>query len=165
MLTDKSILMDNVENSRNVNLLKSRFSTLTEPCIKAIIMFGSRARGEAGDRSDVDLLILHEDCGIQDPVLRRGYLYSLIREVIGEDFEDITIIDMELKSFLNPVEITSLLLNIYWDAVILYDKTGKIRDFLGHVRSKIVESGLKRVRDGRAYRWILPKPMEEVKIL
>jgi len=161
----KSILMDNVENNKDVNLLKSRFTALKEPCIKAVIMFGSRARGEARDKSDIDLLILHEDYGIQDSILRRRHLYNLIRETIGEDFEDVTVIDMDLKRFLNPIEITSLLLNIYWDAVVLYDKTGKIRDFLRHVRRKIIESGLKRVRDGMAYRWILPKPMEEVKIL
>ena len=99
----KSILMDNVENNKDVNLLKSRFTALKEPCIKAVIMFGSRARGSRRDKSDVDLLILHEDYEIQDPILRRRHLYNLIRETIGEDFEDVTVIDIDLKRFLNPL--------------------------------------------------------------
>ncbi len=128
-------------------------------------MFGSRARREHGERSDVDLLVLHEGCDIEDSILRRRFLYDLIRKAIGREFEDVTILDMELKRFLNPTEINSLLLNIYWDAVVVYDSIGMLQDFLKSMRDKIVKSGLKRVKDGRAYYWILPRPMEEVKIL
>jgi predicted nucleotidyltransferase len=128
-------------------------------------MFGSRARGESIEKSDLDLLVLYEGCEIQDPILRRRHLYKWLWEAIGGDFEEITVIDMELEHFLKPMEITALLLNVYWDAIVVYDKTGILRDFLKRVREKIVESGLKRVRDGRAYYWVLPKPMEEVKIL
>lgn len=128
-------------------------------------MFGSRARGESEERSDVDLLVLHEGCEIQDPVLRRRHLYNRLREAIGEEFEDITVVDMELEHFLKPIEIIALLLNVYWDAVVVYDNTGILNEFLSHVREKIVKSGLKRVKDGKAYRWVLPKPMMEIKIL
>jgi predicted nucleotidyltransferase len=128
-------------------------------------MFGSRARGESEERSDVDLLVLHEGCEIQDPVLRRRHLHNRLREAIGEEFEDITVVDMELEHFLKPIEIIALLLNVYWDAVVVYDNTGILNEFLSHVREKIVKSGLKRVKDGKAYRWVLPKPMMEIKIL
>jgi predicted nucleotidyltransferase len=154
-----------MEAVKDAELLRSRFAGLVEPCVKAVVMFGSRARGESEERSDVDLLVLHEGCGIQDPVLRRRHLYNCLKEAIGEYVEDITVLDMELERFLKPMEVTALLLNIYWDAVVVYDRTGTLRDFLKHVRRKIVKSGLKRVRDGRAYRWTLPKPMMEIKIL
>ncbi|MEM2897201.1 MAG: nucleotidyltransferase domain-containing protein [Candidatus Bathyarchaeia archaeon] len=49
--------------------------------IKAVVMFGSRARGESGERSDFDLLVFHEGCGIDDPVLRRRHLYCLLKEM------------------------------------------------------------------------------------
>jgi hypothetical protein len=88
-----------------------------------------------------------------------------LREAIGEEFEDITVVDMELEHFLKPIEIIALLLNVYWDAVVVYDNTGILNEFLSHVREKIVKSGLKRVKDGKAYRWVLPKPMMEIKIL
>ncbi len=154
-----------MEACMDIALLRDRLRHVREPCVKAVLLFGSRARGESGDRSDVDLLVLHESCGIEDAIIRRRYLYNLLREALGKEFEDITLIDMGLNVFLKPVEISSLLLNAYWDAVVVYDETGLLEGFLKHVREKIVKSGLKRIRDGKSYYWILPKPLKEVKIL
>ncbi|MEM3407752.1 MAG: nucleotidyltransferase domain-containing protein [Nitrososphaerota archaeon] len=150
---------------QDIELLKDQLKNFNEPCVKAIVMFGSRARGESKDRSDIDLLVLHENCNIEDMVIRRRYFYNILREAIGKEYEDITLIDMELKYFLKPYEINSLLLNIYYDSIAIYDKTGTIESFLKYVKNKIEESGLKRIKDGKAYYWILPKPLKEVKIL
>ena len=154
-----------MESGKDVEFLRDRLKHLKEPYIKTVILFGSRARGESKERSDVDLLVLHEGCEVKDPVARRSHLYNLMREAIGEEFEDITVVDMELELFLKPKEITALLLNVYWDSFVVYDRTENLQGFLGQVREKIVKGGLKRVRDGRAYYWVLPKPMKEVKIL
>ena len=150
---------------KDIELLKNQLENLNEPYVKAILLFGSRARGESNERSDIDLLVLHENCEIKDPVLRRRHLYNLIRKAIGKEFEGITIIDMEFENFIKPIEINALLLNIYWDAIIVYDKTNMLHSFLENVKDKIKKSGLKRIKDGKAYRWILPEPMKEVKIL
>lgn len=72
---------------------------------------------------------------------------------------------MEIGHFFKPREINSLLLNVYWDSVVVYDGDGAVDAFLRRVREKIAKSGLKRVRDGRAYCWVLPEPLKEVKIL
>ena len=154
-----------MEANKDAELLKSRFTGFIDSCVKAVVMFGSRARGESEERSDIDLLVLHEGCEIQDPVLRRRHLYNCLREAVGEYFEDITIVDMKLEHFLKPKEVTALLLNVYWDGVVVYDKTGILHEFLKYVKEKIAKSGLKRIKDGKAYRWILPKPMMEIKIL
>jgi len=154
-----------MEATKDLELLSSRLTSIEGSCVKAVLMFGSRARGESGGGSDVDLLVLHEGCEIKDLVARRGYFYNLLREAVGEEFEDLTVVDMELESFLEPGGVSGFLLNIYWDAVPVYDTTEKIQSFLGNVREKIAKSGLKRVKDGRAYRWVLPKPLEEVRIL
>lgn len=161
----KNQVNENYIQIQDIELLKDQLKNLNEPCVKAILMFGSRARGESNERSDIDFLVLHKNCEIKDPVLRRNYLYNLILKSIGKKFEEVTVIDMELEHFLKPKEINSLLLNIYWDAVIVYDKTGILQDFLKHVKDRITKSGLKRIKDGKAYRWVLPKPMKEVKIL
>jgi hypothetical protein len=97
-------------------------------------------------------------------VLRRRRLYNVLREVVGGK-ADLTVIDMELEHFLNPGEVSPLLLNIYWDAIVLYDITCSVEDFLKKVRKRISASGLKRVRSGKAYSWVLPEPLKEVKIL
>ena len=146
-------------------MLREKFKEVNFPCIKAILLFGSMARGEASKKSDIDLLVLHENYDVEDPVIRRRNLYMVVSDLLGEYPGGITIIDMEFKNFIKPKVITPLLLNIYWDAKVVYDATGKIEGFLRHVRNRIVKSGLKRVRDGKAYYWILPKPMEEVRIL
>lgn len=148
-----------------VESLRESLRDLKEPTIKAVLLFGSRARGESGERSDVDLLVLHEGLEIEDAVMRRRRLYNLLREALGREFEDITVVDMEAEHFFKPGEITSLLLNVYWDSVVVYDGACVVESFLRRVREKIVKSGLKRVRDGKAYYWVLPKPLKEVKIL
>ena len=150
---------------RDVELLRQRLHSLEEFDVKAILLFGSKARGESGEKSDVDLLVLHRGCGIEDAVLRRRHLYNLLREKIGEEFEELTVIDMELERFLRPKEVTPLLLNVYWDAVVVYDSTGVVENFLKDVKDKILKSGLKRVKDGKANYWVLPEPLKEVKIL
>ncbi|MBO3809959.1 MAG: nucleotidyltransferase domain-containing protein [Candidatus Brockarchaeota archaeon] len=147
-----------------VGSLKRVLSSIREPCVKAVLLFGSRARGESVERSDVDLLVLHEGCGIQDAVLRRRRLYNVLREAVGGE-AGLTLIDMELQRFLNPSEVTPLLLNIYQDAIVLHDSTGSVEGFLRRVRERISESGLKRVRSGKAYHWVLPEPLKKVKIL
>lgn len=154
-----------MEADECVRLLRERLSGLREPCVKAVLLFGSRARGEFGKRSDVDLFVLHDGCGVEDAVARRRRLYGLLREAVGVGFEDITVVDMDLESFLKPGQVSSLLLNVYWDSVVVYDRTGAVEGFLGRVRENISRSGLKRVRDGRAYYWVLPKPLKGVRIL
>ncbi|MEM2437610.1 MAG: nucleotidyltransferase domain-containing protein [Thermoproteota archaeon] len=150
--------------NKDLESIMQMLNSITEPCVKAILLFGSRARGENEEKSDIDLLVLHEDCGIHDAVLRRRYLYGLIRRLVGGKFS-ITLVDMELNDFLRPKNIGSLLLNIYCDALVLYDSTGLMEKFLETVRNRISASGLKRVRSGKAYYWILPEPLKEVKIL
>jgi len=149
----------------DAELLRDKLRRIKEPYVKAVLLFGSRARGESGERSDIDLLVLHEGCKIEDAVMRRRHLYTLLRETVGEEFEEITLVDMEIERFVKPIEISSLLLNVYWDAVVLYDEAENVESFLRHIRSKIVKSGLKRIRDGKAYCWVLPEPLKEVKIL
>jgi hypothetical protein len=145
--------------------LRKRLKDLRAPYVKAIIMFGSMARGESKEHSDLDLLVLHEGCEIEDPVARRRALYYILREALGAEFEDITLVEMKLADFVSPSEVTALLLNIYWDAVLVFDKTQTLNTFLDEIRRRIVESGLKRIRDQRAYSWELPEPMKEVKLL
>lgn len=173
-----SLVAAEVEDSRNggqcqkgvyevgyvVKVLCERLGNLP-PYVKAVLLFGSTARGEATDRSDIDLLVLHEGMPVANLVERRRILYRAVVERVGDVFEAVTLIDMGFRDFVNPGVVTPLLLNIYWDAVIIFDRTGLLEEFLVRVRRRIEESGLRRSRDGRAYYWVLPKPMERVRIV
>jgi predicted nucleotidyltransferase len=132
--------------------------------VKDVNLFGSVARGEVGERSDLDILVLYRDLGIGDPVERR-HLYKIIADKLADVFNSITLIDMDLDSFLRPSVITPLLLNIYADGLVVIDKVGNISYFLDYVRRRIAEVGLKKVKNGKAYYWVLPKPLEKVEIL
>jgi len=147
-----------------LGVLRERLADLPH-YVRAVLLFGSVARGEATDRSDSDLLILHEGMPAAGLVERRRILYRAVVERIGDVFEAVTLIDMEFGDFVNPGFVSPLLLNIYWDAVVVFDRTGLLEEFLRRVRRRIEESGLRRVKDDRAYYWILPKPVEKVRIV
>ena len=150
-----------------IEALRRRISKLDDPFVKAILLFGSLARGEAHQRSDIDILVLHEDYPEKDPIYRRRKLYHAVHSLISDMWPAITLIDMDIKNFLKPKHISPLLLNIYWDAVILLDRTRGLEAFLRQVRKRIAKVGLRRVRcpDGRTYHWVFPEPMKEVRII
>jgi predicted nucleotidyltransferase len=147
-----------------INDLRGRLSRLINENYVAVLLFGSWARCEANERSDVDILVLHRGLNKINKLKRSRAIYLAITALL-KDYPGFTVLDMDFEEFINPGIIRPLLLNIYWDALILFDRSGILRDFLAHVRRRIVESGLRRVRDGRAYYWILPKPMAEVRVL
>jgi len=128
----------------------------------AVAMFGSAARGEAGDRSDLDFLVVVR--GIPKTLERRYEVYKPIHDAIATQSaraRDLTVIDLDEEFIENDdAEITSLMLNIASDADIIYDPDGKLASFLARVRKLIAAAGLERyrTRDGK-YGW---KPKDGV---
>lgn len=132
------------------------------PFISGIILFGSISRREKRERSDIDLLILWDklEMNIGEAYI---YIYKIIRKYFPANI-DLTVLEMNYLKFISMKEITPLILNILWDGIVLYDKHGKLRDFILNIRKKIEKSGLKRKKSGKYYYWILPKPGERVKL-
>ena len=64
-----------MEACKDVELLRDRLRSLKEPYIKAVIMFGSRAREESRGRSDVDLLFFMKAARLKIQ-LRGGAVYT-----------------------------------------------------------------------------------------
>ena len=118
----------------------------------AVALFGSAARCEADERSDLDFLVVLR--GIPKDLQRRYEVYKPIHEAV-------TVIDLDEELITNKdVEVTPLMLNIASDAVILYDPEGKLASFVEHVLKLIQVAGLERyrTRDGK-YGW---KPKDGV---
>ena len=115
-----------------------------------MVLFGSWAREEAGDFSDVDVLVVVD--GIPSGCGRRSRLYSVIRKHVGRD---VTLIDMDSRELLRgDLEVTPLLLNIAYDGVVLYDRDGKLTVLLKTVKKLIEKAGLKRYRlKNGSYGW------------
>ena len=130
---------------------------LREPRVAGILLFGSHARGEAEAGSDLDLMVLLDD----DAELNSVELYKLAAECFKWR-HGLTVLSMGYRKFLDLKALTPLLLNLVWDAVVLYDRHGELEGFLEDMRKRIQAAGLTRVRTGRAYYWRLPRPGAKV---
>jgi predicted nucleotidyltransferase len=116
--------------------------------IVAVALFGSRARGEASERSDFDFFVVVRGF---DERGRRFKIYHCLHNVLKRD---VTVIDIdEDELFREDLKIGSLLLNIVWDSVILYDPTGRLRELFERVKGAIKDKLERyRTRDGK-YGW------------
>ena len=141
-----------------VKNLRGRFSDH----LVAVGLFGSAARGEAVERSDLDFLVVLR--GIPKSMERRYQVYKPIHDAVAtqsRQVRDTTVIELD-EEFIKDedVEITPMMLNIAADAIILYDPEGRLASFIERVRRLIQVAGLERYRtkDGK-YGW---KPRDGV---
>lgn len=117
--------------------------------LMAVVLFGSRARGDARETSDWDLLVIAE--GLPEKMFERhlflkGLLPSDCRGAISllaktpEEFES---------------HLASLYLDIALDGQILYDPRGYAHQRLASLRRLISKAGLYRERTeaGDVWRW------------
>ena len=97
-----------------------------------------------------------------DPRERYVYIYR----VVSRYFPDIslTVLDAEYSSFFRVKNVTPLFLNVVYDGIVLYDRHGRLKNFLSRVRRELEEKGVRRRKIGRYYYWELPKPGEKVKL-
>jgi predicted nucleotidyltransferase len=115
----------------------------------AVVLFGSRARGEANAASDWDLLVIARNLPSRTferhirlkrllPVAWRGRTAILAKT--PEEFE---------------AHLTSLYLDIALDGTVLYDPNDYVARRLASLRKLIKERGLvrERVQDNLVWRW------------
>ena len=116
--------------------------------VVAVALFGSRARGEASEKSDFDFFVVVRDFDERD---RRFKIYHCLHSVVKRD---VTVIDVDEDEFFREdLKIDSLLLNIIWDSVILYDPTGRLRELFERVKGAVKDKLERyRTRDGK-YGW------------
>jgi predicted nucleotidyltransferase len=103
--------------------------------LKGIVLFGSVARGEARQGSDVDLLIALD----QDRVLSRS-LYSAWDEQVRSGARSPHFVHVPVKA----ADAGSVWMEASVDGVVLYDRDGGVSRFLGSLRGLIASGGLKR---------------------
>jgi len=127
-----------------------------------MVLFGSWARREAREDSDVDVLVvLRSLSGMR----ARSEIYRVIARRVKRP---VTLIDMRLSELLREdLELTPLLINIVADAVVICDRHGAIRSFIERGRRLIRKARLVRYRtpDGK-YGWRREdmRPIEPVEL-
>lgn len=84
-----------------IDELRKRIVPITQKYkIPAVYLFGSYARNEATDKSDVDILIDREGSAIRG-MFDMGVLYIELRESIGKEIDLVTIQTLRQKSTKN----------------------------------------------------------------
>ena len=126
-----------------------------------LVLFGSWARGEGREGSDVDVLVVLRSSGGFEV---RSTVYRTLSRCIGRA---LTLVDARAgELFSGEVVLTPLLLNILVDGVVVYDETGKLSELASKARELVKAAGLVRYRtpDGK-YGWRRAdgRPLEPVK--
>lgn len=118
----------------------------------ALVLFGSRARGDASEASDWDLLVIAE--GLPPKAFDRSlYLkQSLPPECRG----CVSILAKTPEQFHGAV--SSLFLDIALDGQILYDPRGFASGLLHGLRRRIQQLGLRRERTPEGFDWRWDRP-------
>jgi len=125
----------------------------------SVVLFGSVARGEAHEKSDIDLFIVAEKLPrgafkrreLLEPIRAHldPKLEELWRQGIYADFVEIIRTKEEARRF-HP-----FYLDMTEEAIVLYDRDGFFADILERVRKKLRELGAKRKRMGKVWYWDL----------
>lgn len=118
----------------------------------AVVLFGSRARGEGSEASDWDLLVIAE--GLPAKLFDRNlYLKQLLPpECRGR----LSILAKTPEQFRGAA--SSLSLDIAIDGRILYDPRGFAEERLGWLRRQIGQLGLRRERTPEGFDWRWESP-------
>ena len=115
----------------------------------AVVLFGSRARGQADETSDWDLLLVarHLPEGTLD---RHVWLKKLLPVAWRAQTTILAKTPQEFESYLS-----SLYLDIALDGVILYDSNGYMAKRLSDLKGLIEQKGLRRerIQDDLVWRW------------
>jgi len=118
--------------------------------LKAIILFGSVARGENSDGSDLDFLVLVEGLS-GTPVERSRVVYKGFRTIRQKSKRDTSIVVATLAEMKT---VTPFIINVAFDGIVLYDVDGEALEILNRVKESVRQAGLERYRtsDG-GYGW------------
>jgi uncharacterized protein len=118
----------------------------------SIVLFGSRARGDANEGSDYDFFIVARGLPLK-PFKRKLFIRTPLKGQFKEKLCIIAKTPEEVKS-----AFPSLFLDLSLDGLILYDKDG----FFSELRKKVAkiasEAGLQRKKDREDYYWQWESP-------
>lgn len=116
----------------------------------AVLLFGSRARGDYKDWSDYDFLIVLKEVSDEDLKLA----YSALRDFRFKVHRDTTVLVVSFDELVRNISFSTLL-NAVYDGIIMYDKDGRLTKIKEKLLKKLKELGMRRVRDV----WTTPKKL------
>lgn len=153
-------------------MIKEPYATLLNNMIKimkeefkddliSVVLYGSIARGDNRNDSDVDLLIIIKNLP-KDSMLKRIRLFETKVEDklnLDEYWKNGYYISLSpiLKTPEEAEKISPLYLDMVYDAIILYDKNQFFTKILQKLKERLKELGAERVKMGKKWYWVLKK--------
>ena len=121
----------------------------------AVLLFGSRARGDHRPDSDYDILVLL-DGYLSSSVDDYFMAYKALRPFRDRFIKDTTVAVISVEDLKASLS-APLILNALVEGIVLYD----IRESLSRIREKLLKKlkslGIKRVRSSWGYTWRVPR--------
>lgn len=132
------------------NLIVKSLKRILKENLISIVLFGSVARGEAGEGSDIDLLVVVKEF---KPFRSRFDIFNEIDKELRISKEYRELKEKKLGTLISPIllkpeEIKKnppILLDIVTDGVILYDTDNFLRDWLTNLKKKLEEKGVRKI--------------------
>lgn len=142
------------------NMLKIMKEEFKDDLI-SVVVYGSVARGDNRNDSDVDLLIIMKNLP-KDSMLKRIRLFETKVEDnlnLDEYWKMGYYISLSpvLKTPEEAEKFSPPYLDMVYDAVILYDSNYFFTRILQKLRDRLKELGAERVRMGKKWYWVLKK--------
>ncbi len=142
------------------SLIANKIEEILQDDLISVLLFGSAARGEAGEGSDIDILIVAEKFGEEG----RFEVFNAIENDLkaSEEYRDLK--ENNLGTLISPVPLTpseveknpSILLDIVMDGIMLYDVDDFIVNKMKSMRKKLKKMGSKKIfLDDKRYYWDL----------
>lgn len=142
------------------SLIANKLEEILQKDLISVVLFGSAARGEAGEGSDIDILIVTEKFGKEG----RFEVFNVIEKDIKASDEYQKLKEKKLGTLISPVPLMpseveknpSILLDIVTDGIILYDVDNFIENKMESLREKLKKMRSKKIfLDDKRYYWDL----------
>jgi len=140
-----------------INILVGSLKRHLKGNLTSVVLFGSVARGEAGEGSDIDLLVVAKKFG------NSGSRFEIFNEIekdlrTSKEYQELK--DMKFGTLICPVPLKPeeikknppILLDLVTDGIIMYDKDNFMRDWITNLKNRLEEMGARKIFLGKG-RW------------
>ena len=122
------------------SFIAEKLEEILQNDLVSVLLFGSAARGDAGEGSDIDILIVAEKFGTKG----RFEVFNEIEKELKASDEYRELKDNKLGTLMSPIPLTpsevdmnpSILLDMVTDGIILYDVDDFINNKMKSLRKK-----------------------------